>query len=315
MPDKYYSLTKINDTTAELYIFGDIVSGFATALNEAWGIDDGNVSGFSIAKDLADLGDDIREIIVHINSMGGYTAEGLAIYNLLRQHPARITTICDGFACSAASFVFMAGDVRIMRAASLLMIHNAWTSASGNAHELRKTAEELDKISETAANAYMRCVNITREELDALLDGEDHQGSWLEPAEALEKGFCTEVQDAAADDSNIQQSVRRYVFSRIMAPESKAAGKNNAFNVSLDASDLMSALDDVMARINQVNQAASEMTAILEKNAKAAETVLTKGVEIDNLTSDDNTPDKENQKTEKPVLSMFERLCRAQEEE
>ena len=53
----------------------------------------------------------------------------------------KVTTICDGFACSAASVIFMAGDERIINEASLLMIHNAWTYANGNATELRKAAE------------------------------------------------------------------------------------------------------------------------------------------------------------------------------
>ena len=67
----------------------------------------------------------------------------------------KVTTICDGFACSAASVIFMAGDERIINEASLLMIHNAWTYANGNATELRKAAEALDKITQASVNAYV----------------------------------------------------------------------------------------------------------------------------------------------------------------
>ena len=81
---------------------------------------------------------DTDEIEVHINSNGGAVSEGLAIYNVLKNSKAKVTTYCDGFACSPASVIFMAGDERVMNGASLLMIHDAWTYGQGNAAELRK---------------------------------------------------------------------------------------------------------------------------------------------------------------------------------
>lgn len=201
MPKKYYSLvTNTDQSTADLYIFGDITSGLSTAFDEAWGWDTGDVSGLSIVKELRDVSADT--INVHINSMGGLTAEGLAIYNTLKNHSAKIVTMVDGFACSAASLIFMAGDERIMGDASLLMIHNAWMTAQGNAHQLRATAEELDKISEAAANAYASKINISREELDALLDGAEHDGTWISPEEAVEMGFATSIDKTSADGIN-----------------------------------------------------------------------------------------------------------------
>jgi ATP-dependent protease ClpP protease subunit len=201
MPKKYYSLvTNADQSTADLYIFGDITSGWSTAIDEAWGWDTGDVSGLSIVKELRDVSADT--INVHINSMGGLTAEGLAIYNTLKNHSAKVVTMVDGFACSAASLIFMAGDERIMGDASLLMIHNAWMTAQGNAHQLRATAEELDKISEAAANAYASKINISREELDALLDGSEHDGTWISPEEAVEMGFATSIDKTSADGIN-----------------------------------------------------------------------------------------------------------------
>lgn len=128
---KYYSLESKNDV-ADLYIFGDITS---------WPWLESDVSASGIVNELQSL--DAKEINVHINSYGGEVAEGLAIYNTLKNSGMKVTTICDGFACSAASVIFMAGDERIINEASLLMIHNAWTYANGNATELRKAAEDL----------------------------------------------------------------------------------------------------------------------------------------------------------------------------
>lgn len=220
MPKKYYSLvTNTDQSTADLYIFGYITSGWSTAFDEAWGWDTGDVSGLSIVKELREVSADT--INVHINSMGGLTAEGLAIYNTLKNHSAKIVTIVDGFACSAASLIFMAGDERIMGDASLLMIHNAWMTAQGNAHQLRATAEELDKISEAAANAYASKIKISREELDALLDGAEHDGTWISPEEAVEMGFATSIDKTSAD--GINQSAMSSLMRRMNSTASQKA--------------------------------------------------------------------------------------------
>ena len=220
MPKKYYSLvTNTDQSTADLYIFGYIISGWATAANEFFGLDTGDTSGLSIVKELKEISADT--INVHINSMGGLTSEGLAIYNTLKNHSAKIVTMVDGFACSAASLIFMAGDERIMGDASLLMIHNAWMTAQGNAHQLRATAEELDKISEAAANAYASKINISREELDALLDGAEHDGTWISPEEAVEMGFATSIDKTSAD--GINQSAMSSLMRRMNSTAAQKA--------------------------------------------------------------------------------------------
>jgi ATP-dependent protease ClpP protease subunit len=220
MPKKYYSLvTNADQSTADLYIFGDITSGWATAANEFFGLDTGDTSGLSIVKELKEISADT--INVHINSMGGLTSEGLAIYNTLKNHSAKIVTMVDGFACSAASLIFMAGDERIMGDASLLMIHNAWMTAQGNAHQLRATAEELDKISEAAANAYASKINISREELDTLLDGAEHDGTWISPEEAVSMGFATSIDKTSAD--GINQSAMSSLMRRMNSTAAQKA--------------------------------------------------------------------------------------------
>lgn len=163
---------------ADVYIFGDVTS---------WPWEESDVSSYTLSQELQSL--DADTINVHINSYGGEVAEGLAIYNMLRAHKAKVKTHCDGFACSIASVIFMAGDERIMGEASMLMIHNAWTYANGNASQLRKTADDLDKITEASVNAYLSHVNIDKEALQKLLDAE----TWLLPSEALEMGFATSV--------------------------------------------------------------------------------------------------------------------------
>lgn len=181
---KYYALETEGDH-ATINIFGDITS---------WPWLESDVSSYNLVQELDAL-QDAGQIDVYINSYGGEVAEGLAIYNALKRHKAKVVTHCEGFACSVASVIFMAGDERVMSNASLLMIHNAWTYTQGNAQELRKEADDLDTITQASKNAYLERVNIDAAELSAMMDSE----KWLDPAECLEKGFATAI---VGDDSS-----------------------------------------------------------------------------------------------------------------
>ena len=196
MSRKYFSLEK-NGTTATLSIYGTITS-------MPWC--EGDMSSAILSKQLEALGD-VTQIDVYINSYGGEVAEGVAIYNALKRHKAKIHTICDGFACSIASVIFMAGDVRIMNEASMLMIHNAWTFAEGNADELRKQADDLDKINQLSIETYKAHSNLSEDEIKELMDAE----TWILPEEALEYGFATAI--AKTDKSNASQSAWLQLFN------------------------------------------------------------------------------------------------------
>lgn len=199
MKNRFYSLAE-DGKAATLDIFGDI-SSFA---------DKGSGASVSdLTSQLAKMGD-VETIAVNINSYGGEVAEGLAIYNALRSHKAKVTTRCSGFACSIASVIFMAGEERIMDEASLLMIHNAWTVAEGNAADLRKQAEDLEKITDASVKAYLSRVNISEEELRAMMDAE----TWLDPETAKEHGFCTAVEKHETD--NPSQNARKKVQQMIL---------------------------------------------------------------------------------------------------
>lgn len=195
---KYYAL-EANGREADIYIFGDITS---------WEWLESDMSSYTLSKELQEL--DVDTINVHINSYGGEVSEGLAIYNTLKNHRATVRTYCDGFACSIASVIFMAGDERIMNEASLLMIHNAWMCTAGNAEQLRKDADDLDTITQASVAAYMSRVNITEDELKALLDAE----TWLLPSEALEKGFATSIV-AEPQTNKAAASAHRALFSLV----------------------------------------------------------------------------------------------------
>lgn len=190
MKNKFYNFEKSSDKVANLYIYGDITS-------YEW--DESDVSAFGFKKELDDLGD-LSEINVHINSYGGETFQGLTIYNLLKQHAAKINVYIDGIAASSASIIAMAGDKIYMPKTSLIMIHNCWTWATGNAKELRKTAEDMDKIAIAYKEAYMSKINISEEKLETLLDEE----TYLTADECIEMGFADEIIETK-ENSSINQ--------------------------------------------------------------------------------------------------------------
>ena len=192
MNKNYFSLVK-EGKTATLNIFGDICS---------WAWEElGETSAVTLSKQLEALGD-VDRIDVHINSYGGEVAEGLAIYNALKQHKAKIVTYCYGFACSIASVIFMAGDERVMCESSLLMIHNAWTRAQGNSEELRKQAEDLDKITQASVTAYKSHSNLSEDEIKELMDKE----TWILPSEAKEYGFATAIEEEKTTENASQNA-------------------------------------------------------------------------------------------------------------
>ena len=209
MKKKLYYALETNGTEASLNIFGDITS---------WPWEEyGEVSAYNLSRKLEELGD-VSKIDVYINSYGGEVAEGLAIYNALRRHKAKVVTHCEGFACSIASVIFMAGDERVMSESSLLMVHNAWSYGQGNAAELRKQADDLDKITQASITAYKAHSNLTEDEIKALLDAE----TWILPEEALEYGFATAIDKT---ESNKASQNARAALAKIIKGAAKQAGE------------------------------------------------------------------------------------------
>lgn len=200
-------------TVARMTIFGDIARGglFELLSGER---DPSRTEALDVVDAIRALSASTRAIEVHINSFGGDVSEGVAIYNALRESGRDVTTVCDGFACSIASVVFMAGSRRVMRPASLLMLHNPlYQRVGGNAKQLRKAADDLDVIAELSKTAYLTGTSIDAETLDAVMDAE----TWVPPEQALEWGLATDVEDAAGDgdDDAPAQAARQAAFDAL----------------------------------------------------------------------------------------------------
>lgn len=132
-----------------------------------------------------------RDVVVNINSPGGDFFEGVAMYNQLRQHKAKVTVQVMGLAASAASVIAMAGDEILMGDGSFLMIHNAWAVGVGNRHDFKAAADQLAPFDQAMAEVYAARSGKSVEEAAAMMDAE----TWIGANQAVKDGFATGLVD------------------------------------------------------------------------------------------------------------------------
>lgn len=163
-------------------------------------------------------------INLEINSPGGDVFAGIAMYNGLRALGKTINVKVMGIAASAASLVAMAGDTIEMPENSMMMIHNPWTFAMGDADEMRETADVLDKISVGLVATYAKRTGKSEDEIKQMLAAE----TWLTAEEAVAAGFATTVTDkveakAQFDVERLPESVKT-AWAKAAAVQSNASG-------------------------------------------------------------------------------------------
>ena len=198
MRKNYFAVQQAGES-ADIYIFGDIVPF-------EWL--DGDVSANGIRRQIEGL--DVEEIRVHIDSYGGAVSEGWAIYNALRQHPARVVSYGDGFVASAALYPFLAGDERVASNLSAYYLHRVMVSAEGYADDLRAAANEADLMTDVGINAFVERAGMTAEEVRALMEAE----TWLSPEQALEHGIATAI--VADRTAPIAQAAKRQIMRQVL---------------------------------------------------------------------------------------------------
>lgn len=146
------------------------------------------------------------QITVRINSSGGNVFDAIAMSNALRDHPARVTTIVDGLAASAASFIATAGDEVIMNRNSELMIHNPKAVMAGGSSEMRSIADRLDAVRDNIASMYAAKAGGSVHEWRDLMAAE----TWFSADEAVQVGLADRVSDQPAVTNQHDLSVFRF---------------------------------------------------------------------------------------------------------
>lgn len=192
------------ENTLEMYIYGTVESKVYDYEN--WTVKDSETSANHLRQELAKY-PNISQIDIYINSRGGSVFEGTAIYNQLRRHSAHKTVHVDGFACSIASVIAMAGDEVIMPKNALMMVHDMWMSVTGNARELRKYADDLDTINAAGREAYLTKAGdkLTEEQLIRMMEEE----TWLTAEQCMQYGFADKYAEKDADMDSAMQMMQQ----------------------------------------------------------------------------------------------------------
>ena len=159
-------------------------------------IGSGPLSSVAIQSQLeAAAGDDLE---IHISSAGGSAFDAIAIYDLLKKYPGKVTTYVDSLAASAASIVAMAGQTIVMSKYALLMIHKPMVGSGGNADELMKDIQMLNVVQSRLAQIYMDKTGLDSATVNSLIDAV----TWMNADQALDLGFIDLVEDYSEPVSN-----------------------------------------------------------------------------------------------------------------
>lgn len=131
-----------------------------------------------------------KNITVNINSPGGNFFSGLAIYNLLRAHRARVTVNVIAMAGSAASVIAMAGDEILMAEGSRIMVHNASALIMGNKYDTSDATELLGEIDDAMAEVYSARAGVDKSVAAAWMDRKRGQGTMFNASSAISSGLA-----------------------------------------------------------------------------------------------------------------------------
>lgn len=248
---KWYTIQAKTADTAEISIYDEI---------GGWGI-----SAQQFAKDFKALGNNLKQINLHIHSPGGDVFDGIAIYNLLKNHPANKTVTIDGLAASMASVIAMAGTEIIMPENAMMMIHKPWGVQGGDADDMRKYADLLDKVEDTLIPAYAAKTGKSAEELAEMLAAE----TWLNGKECVEHGFADKLAEPVKAMAQLQSkrlgdynNMPKAIKDMLMNPQGNAG--------VITASETTSIKTETNASVNpvaQVDNAAQVQAELNKRNA------------------------------------------------
>lgn len=274
---KYWDLAVKEDTSneADLYLY-NIIDDYAYE-----GYSD---SADSILKDINDLGD-IKQLNVFINSPGGSVFEGISIKNMLERQKLKgcfINVVIDGLAASIASVIAMAGDKISMPENALMMVHRASCGCFGNADEMRKQIEVLDKIDIVITNTYVNRSGglLSKEDVQAMFNSGD---TWLTAEEAKNYGLCDEITEslkvaACAKSTDFENKIDLDKWSNKVnewvdegnhdnsVKEEKTSMENeiNPVNitVNIDAKAILDALQPIVDKITDLEEKLSTVDVV-----------------------------------------------------
>lgn len=254
-PHAINNLFDANAETASIFIY-DEIGGFG-------------ISADSVRRELANI--DAPVINLSINSPGGDVFDGIAIYNELLSHDARVNVRVTGLAASAASIIAMAGDEISVAENGFLMIHNAWSMAIGNKRDMWDTGDVLNAIDKSLARTYSKRTGAEFEDISSMMDAE----TWLDAETAVNLKFADSIIESESANalfdlsiySKVPDSLKRRIesglrdvgFSQKQAKTAISQGfetlpardeQGSARATSRDDSDALAAASQFLAKLN-----------------------------------------------------------------
>ncbi|MDD3847496.1 MAG: Clp protease ClpP [Syntrophorhabdaceae bacterium] len=151
-----------------------------------------------------------KQITVRLNSPGGNVFDGVAVYNALKNHPAKITTRIEGLAASIASVIALAGDEVQAYANTMYMIHDPWVMAVGNQEDLRSIADVLEKIGGQLADIYTGKTGLEADTIKEMM----HTETWMTAQEGKGLGFVDKVLDGEGKTAKAKYDLKN-IYSNV----------------------------------------------------------------------------------------------------
>lgn len=203
------------------------------------------ISAASFYRDLSAVAKDAEPVDIRISSPGGSVYDGMAIYSMLKGRAGKVTAYVDGIAASIASIVALAADIVVMPENSMMMIHNPFGAAVGDAPAMREQADILDKIAGQMAAIYAQKSGESEETVKAAMAAT----TWMTGKEAVERGYADVLGEERAFSARFDLSAYASIPPDIAA---RFAGKPAQEAENINHQALVHALSDVARAFSSI---------------------------------------------------------------
>jgi len=200
-------MIEIHNETNEIHLSGLVGDGWA----------EDPITKDGVLKALKAFGS--QAVTIRINSPGGAADEGIAIFNLLKDHGGEVTTVNDSLAASAASLIFLSGKNRLMGGGSRVMIHRAMGAPFGNVDDIRKGLAALESYDKSQVEIYSEFLDKDPAEILALMAAE----TWYNVDAAIASGLATARYGSGKDDRRKKQATSQFDQARANLLQAKMA--------------------------------------------------------------------------------------------
>lgn len=193
-----------------IQMIGEVIPNDYTDVYDYMGYD--SFSPRRIKQELNDANG--SDVVLEINSPGGYVDAGSEIYTALKEYPGKVTAKITGQACSAASWIALAADKVEMSPTAQMMIHRAATDAHGNSDDLSSALQAVDSMDRSFITLYAKRTGLDEQEIYRMMS----QTTWMNAQEAVDKGFADEImfdQQPAAVNAEGSIAIKPDMVSKI----------------------------------------------------------------------------------------------------